>query len=89
VSDRETYVVQGWRTDDESVIEIPHVLLGLLEHGTCLGAPLTDTEHGTFTVRGNPLTDREALAQMDIPTHETAIEVAVGKVIKPDAASTR
>ena len=83
-SDRETYVVQGWRTGpDDSVIEIPHMLLGFLESGTCLGTSLTDTGRGTFTLRGTPVTDHEALQQMNLPDHETSIEIAKGKEVRP------
>ncbi|WP_280330672.1 hypothetical protein [Nocardia wallacei] len=65
------------------MIEIPHALLGFLERGTCLGAPLTDTGRGTFTLSGTPVTDQEALQQLELPGHETAIEVAKGKEIRP------
>lgn len=83
-SDRSTYVIQGWRSGpDASVIEIPHKLLGFLERGTCLGAQLTDTGRGTFTLSGDPVTDQEALSQMDLPEHETAIEVSMGKETRP------
>ncbi|MBH0779399.1 hypothetical protein [Nocardia bovistercoris] len=84
-SDRGTYVVQGWRVPDQpELIEIPHPLLGFLERGTCLGTPLQDTGHGTFTLTGNPVTDSEALAQMDIPSHEASIEVPIGKEVRRD-----
>ncbi len=83
-SDRDTYVIQGWRSGpDASMIEIPHALLGFLERGTCLGASLTDTGRGTFTLSGAPVTDQEALSQMDLPDHETSIEVSIGKEIRP------
>ncbi|MFB8276962.1 hypothetical protein [Nocardia colli] len=65
------------------MIEIPHMLLGFLETGTCLDTPLTDTGRGTFTLSGTPVTDLEALQQMDLPSHETAIEVPIGKEIRP------
>lgn len=75
--DARLYIVQGWRTDEPGRIEIPHALLGFLEPDTCLGAQLHDTGHGTFLLSGEPLTDREALEQMQIPDHETAIVVAI------------
>ncbi|MFD4404355.1 hypothetical protein ACFWPH_16515 [Nocardia sp. NPDC058499] len=85
LSDRETYVVQGWRVPDlPELIEIPHPLLGFLERGTCLGTPLQDTGHGTFTLTGIPVTDAEALAQMDIPSHEASVEVPIGKERRRD-----
>jgi hypothetical protein len=84
-TDQGTYVVQGWRVPDHpDLIEIPHPLLGFLEPGTCLGTRLTDTGHGTFTLTGEPVTDKEVLAQMDIPSHETCVEVPMGKEIRRD-----
>ncbi|WP_245548741.1 hypothetical protein [Nocardia exalbida] len=59
------------------------MLLGFLEPGTCLGTKLTDTGRGTFTLSGTPVTDSGALQQMNLPDHETAIEVAKGKEIRP------
>ncbi|MEV0297176.1 hypothetical protein [Nocardia sp. NPDC050710] len=89
-SDRDTYVVQGWRVPERpDLIEIPHPLLAYLEPGTCLGTLLTDTGHGTFTLTGKPVTDREVLQRMDIPGHESCIEVARGKEIRRDAPSDR
>ncbi|WP_084514448.1 hypothetical protein [Nocardia acidivorans] len=84
-SDRDTYVTQGWRVPGQpELIEIPHPLLAYLRPGTCLGTLLHDTGHGTFTLTGEPVTDPEALAQMDLPPHERAIEVPVGKEIRRD-----
>ncbi|MET9490975.1 hypothetical protein [Nocardia sp. NPDC006630] len=86
-SDRGTYVCQGWRVPNQpELIEIPHPLLAYLEPGTCLGALLHDTGHGTFTLTGDPVIDPEALAQMDTPAHERSVEVPVGKEIRRDAA---
>jgi HD superfamily phosphohydrolase len=86
-TDRSSYVVQGWKIEGhEDQIEIPHPLLAYLEKGTCLGALLHDTGHGTFTLSGEPVTDPEALAQMDLPGHETSVEVPVGQEIRRDAA---
>ena len=33
------------------------------------------TDRGTFVVQGWRVTDPDALAQLDIPTHETVVEV--------------
>jgi hypothetical protein len=33
------------------------------------------TDRGTFVVQGYKIADEEALASMDLPDHETAIEV--------------
>lgn len=79
-TDRSTYVVQGWRVDGRpGSVEIPQRLLGYLEPRTCLGARLDDTGHGRFIVSGTPVTELEALAQMDMPVHETCVEVDKGE----------
>jgi hypothetical protein len=76
-TDRSSYVVQGWKVVGESAsAEVPAALLAYLEPGTRLGAELRDTGRGSFIVAGTPVTDAEALSQMDIPAHETCIEVA-------------
>src|SRR5262245_17189091 len=83
-TDRDTYVVQGWKVpEDDLSVEIPAKLLGFLEPGTRLDVALRDLGVGTYRLSGNAVTDPEALAQMDIPGHETAVEV--GKV-REDAA---
>ncbi|MBF6340090.1 hypothetical protein IU450_30000 [Nocardia abscessus] len=85
-SDRRTYVVQGWSTDSTGTIEIPHRLIRHLVPGTCLGALLRDTGHGTFILTGSPVTDAEALEQIRLPGHESAVEVAIGTELRRDAA---
>lgn len=81
-TDRNTYVVQGWKVlDAPDRVEIPHRLLAHLEAGTCLGALLTDTGHGSFTLAGVPVADAEAQAQMDVPGHETSVEVPQGEEV--------
>jgi hypothetical protein len=85
-SDRETLVVQGWKTDSDDRIEIPHRLLAYSEPGTCL-VGLTDTGHGTFILSGKPVVDPEALEQMKVPAHETAVEIPIGQEVRPDAAT--
>ncbi|WP_280363780.1 hypothetical protein [Nocardia wallacei] len=87
-TDRQTLLVQGWKTDEPDLIEIPHRLLQWTEPGTCL-VGLTDTGHGTFKLRGDLITDQEALALMAIPSHETAVEVPTSKEVYPDAADLR
>jgi hypothetical protein len=81
-TDRGTYVVQGWKVagHDEN-IEIPQRLLAHLEPHTYLGATLGDTGRGTFLLTGAPVTDAEALSQMDIPGHETCVEVPKNKEV--------
>ena len=38
---------------------------------------LYTTDRGTFLVQGWRVTDRETLGQLDIPEHETVVEVPV------------
>lgn len=88
-TDQSSYVVQGWKVpghDDR--VEISHPLLAFLEPGTCLGVPLEDTGHGTFILSGQPVTDADVLAEMNIPDHETCIEVPQGKEIRKYATPT-
>jgi hypothetical protein len=76
-TDRDTYVVQGWRVpDDPAAVEIPPGLLRFAKPGTIIET--TTTIAGTHLVTGALVTDAEALAQMDMPDHETCVEV--GKV---------
>ena len=89
-TDRGTYVVQGWTVADEpGQVEIPHRLLAHLQPGTCLGARLIDTGRGSFVLSGEPVTDAEAQAQMDVPTHETCVEVAQGREVWGGGAAHR
>jgi hypothetical protein len=75
-TDADTYVVQGWKvTGQVTSVEIPARLLNYLLQGTRMGVDLQDTGKGTFIVSGAPVTDAQALSQMDIPGHETAVEV--------------
>lgn len=85
-SDRDSLVVQGWKTDRDDSVEIPHQLLQFCEPGTCLHG-LQDTGHGTFLLTGDPVVDAEALEQMMIPGHETAVEISIGTEVRPDAAT--
>jgi hypothetical protein len=86
LTDRDTYVVQGWSVAGKSsaIVEIPESLLRYLEPGTRLGVPLTSTgrrwrgddgEWATYTVAGDPVTDPDAIAQMNLPDHEVSVEV--------------
>jgi hypothetical protein len=75
-TDGDTYVVQGWKVaGQQTSVEIPARLLAYLQPGTRLGTDLQDTGHGTFVVSGALVTDAHALSQMDIPGHETCVEV--------------
>lgn len=69
------FFTQGWRTDKPGIVEIPHLLLGFADHDTFIGSPLTDTGRGTFLVSGDPVTDPEVLAQMEIEPNEAAVKV--------------
>lgn len=70
-----SYITSGWKAGKPDTIEIPHLLLGFAEPDTFLGARMTDTGRGTFTLSGRPITEPEVLAQLDLASDETAIEV--------------
>jgi hypothetical protein len=75
-TDRDTYVVQGWKVPDHTAsVEIPKELLRHLEPETRLAVPLHDTGRGSYILSGMVVVDTEALSQMDIPGHETCVEV--------------
>lgn len=77
-------MVQGWRVpNDEASVEIPAKLLRHLEPGMALSATLQATERDSYILSGKAVTDLDALAQMDIPGHETCVEV--GRVRKDGA----
>ena len=76
-TDRDTYVVQGWKVPNQATsVEIPSALLTYIEHGSELGAVLTDTGRDSLILSGEAVSDAETLAQMDIPGHETCVEVS-------------
>ncbi|NNH75020.1 hypothetical protein HLB23_35100 [Nocardia uniformis] len=83
-TDHATYAAQGLKTDDPRQVAIPHTLLAYVEPGTCLSG-LTDTGDGWFLLGGEPITDPEALARMNIPGHEIAVEVPIGREVTPNA----
>ena len=74
-TDEGTYIVQGWRTSQPGTVEIPHFLLGFAEPDTFVGALMTDTGRGTFTLSGRPITDAATLNQLELAANEAAIEV--------------
>lgn len=88
-TDRDSYLVQGWVTQETGTVEIPHLLLGFAEPDTYIGAPLVDTGRGTFTLSGRPITESETLAQLELASDETAIEVQKSKREFYGAASRR
>src|ERR1700733_9707423 len=75
-TDRNTYVVQGWRVEgQDGSVEIPHRLLRHAQPGTYVGALMADTGRGSFVLSGQAVSDEETLSQMDMPAHETCVEV--------------
>jgi hypothetical protein len=83
-TDRSTYVVQGWKVPDRPTsVEIPQKLLRHLAGLPGLDAALQDTGRDSYLLSGEPVTDAEALAQIDIPGHETCVEV--GKLREGEA----
>lgn len=75
-TDRDTYVVQGWKIPEQPAsVEVPAKLLRHLADLPALAATLRDTGHDSYILTGDPVTDPEALAQLDIPGHETCVEV--------------
>ncbi|MGW4245411.1 hypothetical protein [Nocardia sp. NPDC004722] len=78
--ERQLYIVQGYRVPGhDNQVEIPQMLLRWLRPGTYLGVRLHDSGRGAFTVTGTPVADTEALRQMNIPEHETAVEAPIAK----------
>ncbi|GAA5057634.1 hypothetical protein [Nocardia callitridis] len=75
VTDRNSFLVQGWQTDTPGTVEIPHLLPGFAEPRTYIGATLADTGRGTFTLAGQAVTDSEALGQLELADDETVVEV--------------
>ncbi|MEU6580912.1 hypothetical protein [Nocardia sp. NPDC046763] len=89
VDDQRGYVVQAWKTDRVGTVELPHLLLGFLEPDTFIGATLTDTGRGTFTLQGALVADAETLGQLDIADDETVILVPRRERTFYGAAPTR
>jgi hypothetical protein len=82
-TDSDNYAVQGGKVEGQpNSVEIPKLLLQYLERGTRLASTLHDTGRDSYILSGTPITDEDALAQMDIPDHETCVEV--GKVREGD-----
>src|SRR5947209_4440041 len=81
LSDRDTYVVQGYIvaseqqiSPDEAVVEIPLSLLPELS-GAALQDGLVLADQGALHVRGKQVTDPEVLAELNLPTGENAVEI--------------
>ena len=88
-TDRDTYLVQGWRVDGaapgtgQACVEVPRAVMGHLARSSQLNIPANGqtapevslTGRGTYLVHGRVVTDAEALEAMDIPAHEDVVEV--------------
>lgn len=78
-ADRRTLVVQGYTVqptaDGEARVEVPDIMLPELAGVSRPGVVFTD--HGTALISGTPVTDPEALAQLHLPTGESAVEIPV------------
>jgi hypothetical protein len=70
-------------------VEIPHRLLAHTRPGTSIGARLEDTGRGTFLVGGSRVTDVAVLDELDMPAHETSIEVPIGGEVWVHATTSR
>jgi hypothetical protein len=69
--------------DDEDIVEVPAKLMVHLAKDGVVGdvanivPPIVHVlDNGNYIVRGKKITDRETLGQMNIPDHETCVEVA-------------
>jgi hypothetical protein len=69
--------------DDETVVEVPAKLMSHLEKDGLSGEVVNLVppvvyvkDNGNYIVKGARVTDREALEHMDIPDHETCVEVS-------------
>lgn len=74
--------------DDETVVEVPARLMahlakdGLAGEVANLIPPIVHViQNGNYIVRGKRVTDQEALSQMNIPDHETCVEVSRSAVV--------
>jgi hypothetical protein len=68
--------------DDETIVEVPPGLMQYLAKAGVVGdvsnlvPPIVHVnEQGNYIIQGPRVHDVEALAQMDIPDHETCVEV--------------
>lgn len=100
VTDRDSYIVQGWIVTDpqilamialpegETVVEVPAKLMAHLAKNGVTGdvvnliPPIVHLTHnGHYIIRGKRVTDQEALGVMNIPDHETCVEVSRSAVV--------
>ncbi len=88
-TDRDTYVVQGWKVPDQPTsVEIPKKLLRHLEGLPDLATTLEDTGRDSYVLSGARVDDLRALSQMDIPGHETCVEVGKAREGRAGGTST-
>ncbi|GGL20911.1 hypothetical protein Sme01_23390 [Sphaerisporangium melleum] len=87
--DGDRYVLQGWivtdpgvlsklaLADHETLVEVPKELMKFLPEGVVVpsGPPLVVDRDETYVFRGPLITDPAVLAQLDMPSHETVIEI--------------
>lgn len=74
--------------DDETIVEVPAALMAHLAKDGLSGGvvnlvpPIVHiTENGNYIINGSRVTDPGALGQMDIPDHETCVEVARSAIV--------
>ncbi|MGI5151392.1 hypothetical protein ACQEVC_34350 [Plantactinospora sp. CA-294935] len=97
-TDRDSYVVQGWRvadaallageeTESTTVVEVPPTLMthlaksGLDGRVTQVVAPIVRvTATGNYVIQGARVSDDTTLAQMDMPAHESCVEVPASEM---------
>lgn len=75
-------------SDDETVVEVPAQLMvhlvndGLAGEVVNLIPPIVHvTQNGNYIILGKRVTDHQALGQMNIPDHETCVEVSRSAVV--------
>ncbi|WP_405144081.1 hypothetical protein OG589_40690 [Sphaerisporangium sp. NBC_01403] len=87
--DGDRYVLQGWivtdptvlgqltHADHETLVEVPKELMTFLPEGVAVptGSPLVLDRDETYVFRGPLITNPAVLAQLDMPSHETVIEI--------------
>jgi len=74
--------------DDETIVEVPPALFNHLAGDsfsgtiTVLCAPIMSvTQDGNYIVQGKRVTDAAVLAKMNIPAHETCVEVKTSDLL--------
>lgn len=75
-------------SDEETLVEVPPKLMAHLAKTGIVGdvvnlvPPIVHVApNGNYIIRGKRVTDREALDQMNIPDHETCVEVSRSAVV--------